>query len=388
MHITYRLLLVLILLWILPTQAQSQNNPASNNQTHQYQITVLAEQLHFPWSLAFLPEGGFLITEKSGQIKHLDQEGKLVATLVVELPGLFSAAQGGLLELALAPDFEQSRQLFLSYACGTRTANSLCLASARLAENKSADNTPTNSALIDVKQIFRARPDRKAPAHFGGRIAFLPDDTLVLTLGDGFDYREEAQNPANHLGKIVRLNLDGSVPKDNPFIDRANYAPEIFSLGHRNVQGIVYDAASNTLFSHEHGPRGGDELNQIVAGQNYGWPVATQGIDYTGARISPYTEFSGMIAPLHGWTPSIAPAGMALYQGDLFPRWHGNIFVAALAAKRLYRLEMKGNEVIHEEVMLAELDLRLRDVRGGPDGALYLLTDSEEGQLLRLTPAD
>lgn len=388
MNITYRLLLVLTLVWTLPAQAQSQHEPAPNNQTHDYQIMVLAEQLHYPWSLAFLPDGGFLITEKSGQIKHLDQEGKLVATLVVELPGLFSAAQGGLLELALAPDFEQSRQLFLSYACGTRTANSLCLASALLVNNHAADNQQAYNKLNNVKPIFRARPDRKAPAHFGGRIAFLPDNTLVLTLGDGFDYREEAQNPANHLGKIVRLNLDGSAPKDNPFIGLDGYAPEIYSLGHRNVQGIVYDAASNTLFSHEHGPRGGDELNRIVAGQNYGWPVATQGIDYTGARISPYAEFNGMIAPLHGWTPSIAPAGMVLYQGNLFPRWRGNIFVAALAAKRLFRLTMEGTKVVNEEVMLAELGLRLRDVRSGPDGALYLLTDSEQGQLLRLTPTD
>lgn len=339
-----------------------------------YTVEPLAAGLEYPWALAFLPDGGFLITEKTGYLHRLDAKGATAARIAVPLPGLLTAAQGGLLDLVLLPDFAESGQLLLSYACGEIKASSTCLARA----------VYKNDRLEQVEQIFRAQPDRPAPAHFGGRIALLPDQTLVLTLGDGFDLREQAQNPADHLGKLVRLHRDGTVPQDNPFIGRAGYAPAIYSLGHRNVQGIVWDAQQQRLLSHEHGPRGGDELNVIVPGANYGWPVATYGTDYTFARISPYTQFAGMQSPVHYWTPSIAPAGMTLYRGDEFPDWQGNIFVAALAAKRLHRLVVKGEQVIEEELLLVERNQRLRDVRTGPDGALYVLTDSENGELLRL----
>ncbi len=339
-----------------------------------YRVEPLAAGLEHPWALAFMPDGGFLITEKTGYLHRLDAKGATVARIAAPLPELLTAAQGGLLDLVLLPDFAESGQLLLSYACGEIKASSTCLARA----------VYKNDRLEQVEQIFRAQPDRAAPAHFGGRIALLPDQTLVLTLGDGFDLREQAQNPANHLGKLVRLHRDGTVPQDNPFIGRTGYAPATYSLGHRNVQGIVWDAQQQRLLSHEHGPRGGDELNVIVPGANYGWPVATHGTDYTFARISPYTEFAGMQAPLHYWTPSIAPAGMTLYRGDEFPHWQGNIFIAALAAKRLHRLVVKGEQVIEEELLLAERNQRLRDVRSGPDGRLYVLTDSANGELLRL----
>lgn len=339
-----------------------------------YTLEPLAGGLEYPWALAFMPDGGFLISEKTGYLHRLDAKGATVARSAAPLPGLLSAAQGGLLDLALLPHFAESGQLLLSYACGELKASSTCLARA----------VYKNDRLEQIEQIFRAQPDRPAPAHFGGRIALLPDQTLVLTLGDGFDLREQAQNPANHLGKLVRLQWDGRVPQDNPFVGRAGYAPEIYSLGHRNVQGIVWDAQQQRLLSHEHGPRGGDELNVIIPGANYGWPVATHGTDYTFARISPYTQFAGMQAPLHYWTPSIAPAGMTLYRGDEFPDWQGNIFIAALAAKRLHRLVLKGEKVIEEELLLAERNQRLRDVRSGPDGAIYVLTDSATGELLRL----
>lgn len=363
-----RALFGLLLAFVLSTGVHAQ----------QYQLVELNTELDFPWSMAFLPDGDFLVTEKSGYLKRLDAEGEVLARTRVDLPNILSKSQGGLFDILLLPDFSESGRLMLSYACGTPSANTTCLASAIYRDD----------TLTSITPIFRAQPNRRGAAHYGGRMALLPDNTLVLTLGDGFDYREQAQNPASHIGKIVRLALDGSVPADNPFAGKPNYAAEIYSLGHRNVQGITYDYASGILFSHEHGARGGDELNRISAGNNYGWPITTHGIDYTYARITPYTEFAGMTPPLHHWTPSIAPAGMTLYRGDLFPAWEGNIFVAALASKRLHRLTMDGTRVTAEEVMLGEVDLRLRDVRTGPDGALYVLTDSDRGKLLKIIPAD
>ncbi|WP_215397094.1 PQQ-dependent sugar dehydrogenase [Rheinheimera oceanensis] len=348
------------------------------NAAPSYQLKVLADNLNYPWALEFLPDGDMLLTERSGTLKRLAADGSERFSIQPALPDLLQAAQAGLQDVILTPGFTGNSQILLSYACGTLKANNTCLASAEL----------TTSGLNNIKRIFQAQPLKSGAAHFGGRIAFLPDNSLVLTLGDGFDYREQAQNPANHLGKIVRLNADGSIPPDNPFADRPGYVAEIYSLGHRNVQGIFYDAVTQTLYSHEHGPRGGDELNIIQAGENYGWPVATKGIDYTGARVSPYTAFSGMQAPVWGWTPSIAPAGMTLYRGELFPQWQGNIFVAALAAKSVYRLQIEKQQIVHEQVLFSELKQRIRDVRSGPDGALYLLTDSDKGQLIKVTPAN
>lgn len=339
-------------------------------------VQILTEGLEYPWSLSFLPTGGFLLTERSGQLVTLGSDGQLLQKLDVNLPDFYAAAQGGLLEVLLAEDFAQSGKLFLSYVCGNAAANSVCLASANWQNNQ----------LSEVQQIFRAKPDRRGAAHYGGRMVQLPDQSLVLTLGDGFDYREQAQNKANHLGKIVRLHMDGSAAADNPFSGQANIAAEIFTLGHRNVQGIIYDPQTGQLWSHEHGPKGGDELNLLTPGSNYGWPVATSGIDYTGARVTPFTRFSGMAEPVYEWSPSIAPAGMTMYRGEAFPQYQGNIFITALAGKALHRLVLDGNKVIQEEKLLTTLDSRLRDVRTGPDGYLYLLTDGPAGKLLRLTP--
>ncbi|GHG70224.1 glucose dehydrogenase [Alishewanella longhuensis] len=340
------------------------------------QVETVASDLDFPWSLAFLPEGGYLVTERTGSLVSFSAAGELLSRHSVALPKIFVAAQGGLLDIKLAKDFSQSGRLFLSYSCGNIHANSTCLASAQWAAGE----------LTAIRPIFHAKPDRQGAAHYGGRIALLPDNSLLLTLGDGFDFREQAQNKASHIGKIVRLTEDGAAPTDNPFVEQPGVAAEIFTLGHRNVQGIFYDEVTNKIYSHEHGPKGGDELNLLEAGKNYGWPVATYGVDYTGARISPFTEFAGMQAPLHVWTPSIAPAGMTLYRGELFPKWHGNIFVSALAGKALHRLVLENDKVVTEEVLLKELGSRIRDVRTGPDGAIYLLTDGANGQLLRLTP--
>lgn len=344
-------------------------------QANDYTISPLATGLEHPWSLAFLPDGRILVTERAGRLRVIEADGTLRQEPVTGLPEVFVHSQAGLFEVALDPEYAQTQQLFISYACGTREANNTCLIRARLEDN----------ALVAVDEIFRAQPAKEGGAHYGGRIAFLPDNTLVMGLGDAFILREEAQNPANHIGSIVRIARDGSVPADNPFVNHAGARPELYSIGNRNVQGIVYDHDNQRLLSHEHGPKGGDELNLIEAGKNYGWPKITYGIDYSGAVISPHMRGEGLEQPILHWTPSIAPAGMTIYAGEMFPEWRGSVMVAALAGKHVRRVTLEGLEVTGQEVLFAELDARIRDVRSGPDGALYLLIDDEEGQVLRVT---
>lgn len=362
---TLRILLGAVLLSSLPAHADD------------YRIETLTEGLEHPWSLAFLPDGRMLVTERVGRLRLIEADGRLLEDPIAGLPEAFIAAQAGLMEVALDPDYPENRWLYLSYAHGDAEANNTRLIRARLVGDE----------LRDVDVLFTAQPLKAGAAHYGGRIAFLADKTLVLTLGDGFDWREQAQNPGNHLGKIVRLNRDGSVPPDNPLLALQGAAPEVYSLGHRNVQGIVFDAEHDRLYSHEHGPRGGDELNLIQAGQNYGWPLATFGVDYTGARVSPYTELPGLVAPLLHWTPSVAPSSLALYRGALFPDWQGDLFAATLAERSVRRIRVRDGMLAGEEVLFEELGERIRDVRSGPDGALYLLTDNAEGRLLRVVPA-
>lgn len=339
-----------------------------------YKIETLAEGLAFPWSLAFLPDDRLLITERPGRLRLLDVDGKLHT--VSGIPEIYAEGQSGLKEVTLAPDFAESGKVYLSYSCGNRRANTLCLARGILHDK----------SLQQTQQIFTAHHMRKGAAHYGGRMVFLPDNTLILTLGDGFDYREEAQNPANHLGKIVRLDAEGRAPQDNPLVGRAGTAPEIYSLGHRNVQGLVYDSENQRVLANEHGPKGGDEINLIRPGYNYGWPLVSYGVDYTGARVTPFTELAGFEAPLLYWTPSIAPADMTLYRGELFPEWQGDLLVAALAAKAVHRVRLTDTGAKDMETLFADLNERIRAVRTGPDGAIYLLTDSGEGRLLKVTP--
>ncbi|WP_322979388.1 PQQ-dependent sugar dehydrogenase [Pseudomonas sp. C11] len=362
---TFRTLLGAALLLSIPALAND------------YRIETLTEGLEHPWSLAFLPDGRMLVTERVGRLRLIEADGRLLEEPIAGLPQAFIAAQAGLMEVALDPDYPDNRWLYLSYAHGDAEANNTRLIRARLVGDE----------LRDVDVLFTAQPLKAGAAHYGGRIAFLADKTLVLTLGDGFDWREQAQNPGNHLGKIVRLNRDGSVPPDNPLLALQGAAPEVYSLGHRNVQGIVFDAEHDRLYSHEHGPRGGDELNLIQAGQNYGWPLATFGVDYTGARVSPYTQLPGLVAPLLHWTPSVAPSSLALYRGALFPDWQGDLFAATLAERSVRRIRVRDGMLAGEEVLFEELGERIRDVRSGPDGALYLLTDNAEGRLLRVVPA-
>jgi len=341
-----------------------------------YQVETVAGGLEHPWSLAFLPDGGMLVTERPGRLRMISEDGELMQEALEGVPDVFASGQAGLFEVLPAPDFEQSRMVYLSYACGTEQANHTCLARGELGEN----------GLDNVSEIFRMQPAKQGAAHYGGRLAWLPDNTLVLTLGDGFDYREQAQRPQNHLGSIVRLNPNGSVPDDNPFAGHDSYRGEIYSYGHRNVQGLVYDREQDRLIAHEHGPRGGDEINVIRPGANYGWPVTTHGLDYTGARVTPFKEKEGIEPPLLHWTPSIAPSGMSLYDGDLFPQWRGELLVGALVTRQVHRVTLENGQATEVGTLFGELDERIRDVVTGPDGAVYLLTDSADGRVLRVTP--
>ncbi len=361
-----------------------------------YQLQEVVGGLNHPWSLAFLPDGRMLVTERNGTLRIIPTKeatkdatkeatkeatrdaakGAMLPEPVAGVPDVFDRSQGGLFDAIPHPDFATNQLVYLSYAWGDGKANGTRLARARLQGN----------ALQDLQVLFTVDPLKDTPVHYGGRIVFIPDGTLLLTTGDGFDYREAAQKLDSLLGKIIRLNDDGTIPADNPFVGRADVRAEIWSYGHRNPQGIVYDEDSSTLYAHEHGPKGGDEINVLQPGNNYGWPVITYGRDYSGASITPYTEYEGMQQPLVNWTPSIAPSGMTLYRGELFADWQGDLFVGALAAREIRRVELDQGRVVNQHTLFAELNERIRDVRTGPDGALYFLTDSNNGSLYRVTP--
>jgi aldose sugar dehydrogenase len=341
-----------------------------------YRVVTVAEGLEHPWGIAFLPEGGALVTERAGRLRRLGADGSLSAPLA-GVPEVFVRGQGGLLDVALHPDFAENRLVYLSYAHGNARANATRIARGRLGE----------AGLADVEIVFTVAPTKAAAQHYGGSLAFMNDGTLLLTTGDGFNYREEAQNLASMLGKTLRIRADGSIPDDNPFTGRTGAAAAVWTYGHRNPQGLVVDRRDGTVFQHEHGPRGGDELNRLVAGRNYGWPAATFGIDYSGARISPYTELPGMEPPLLHWTPSIAPSGLELYLGDRFPEWHGSLFVGALVDREVRRIELADGRVTNQEALFGEIGERIRNVRASPDGYLYLLTDSPRGQVIRIENA-
>jgi len=341
-------------------------------------VETFARGLNSPWSLAFLQDGRALVTERPGRLRIVGKDGKLSRPLA-GLPNVFARDQGGLLDVALDRDYGSNQTIYFCFAepsgRGARTA----LARARL-----HDADPPR--LDEVRVIFRQQGPLSRGQHFGCRIVQPPDRNLFLTMGEHNISRNEAQNLGNHLGKIVRIRPDGSVPPDNPFVGRAGARPEIWSYGHRNPQGAALHPQTGMLWEHEHGPKGGDEINIPLAGRNYGWPVIGYGIDYSGAKIHASTHKAGMEQPIKYWVPSIAPSGMAFYTGDLFPAWRGNLFVGALAAALLVRLELDGDKVGTEERLLKELDERIRDVRQGPDGALWLLTDDPDGRILRLTP--
>jgi glucose/arabinose dehydrogenase len=343
-----------------------------------YKVTEIAKGLDHPWSMAFLPDGSMLVTERRGQLR-LIKGGLLQPQPIGGVPAVHTGSQAGLFDIVLHPNFAQNNIVYLTYAAGTAAANGTEVARARF----------DGSMLQDLHVIFKAAPLKDTDNHYGGRMAFLPDGTFALTIGEGFEYREKAQDLTSDLGKIVRLNEDGSVPQDNPFIGQAGVRPEIYTWGHRNEQGLIFDAQSGLLYETEHGPRGGDELNIIVAHKNYGWPVITYGMDYSGAYVSPYTQRPGLEQPVIYWTPSIAPSGLAMYRGEKFPAWKGDLFVGALAFRHLRRvhLDERGN-VVNQEELLNDQRRRIRDVRAAPDGYLYVCTDEADGRVLRLEPAN
>ncbi|MEM1231239.1 MAG: PQQ-dependent sugar dehydrogenase [Pseudomonadota bacterium] len=324
-------------------------------------VETIADDLSYPWALAFLPEGDFLVTERTGTLRRVSRDG-VVSDPLDGVPPVYFAGQGGLMEVRLHPQFEDNGLVYLSYAHGDAQANAMRVIRGRL----------TATGLAEVEPVFTVSPMKDTPVHYGGRLAFMADGTLLITTGDGFNYREAAQDLKSLLGKTVRVTDSGDVPPDNPFVGDDRADPRIFSYGHRNPQGLVVDAEAQTIYLHEHGPMGGDEINVLSGGQNYGWPAATWGMDYTGAHVSPFQTLPGVTDPMHVWTPSIAPSGMTL--------WRGALLVGALVDQEVRAVPLDGGE---ERRDFVSLDTRVREVRSGPDGCLYLLTDGAGGALLR-----
>lgn len=373
--VTAAIICTLTIMWSFST---SVTVPSASKSTLEYKVETLADGLVHPWGLTFLPDGRMLVSERSGQMRLIHSDGELVAEPITNIDNILSAGQGGLMDVEASPRFDRDSTIFYTHSCGTPDANNTCLSRAQL----------EGVRLTEQKVLFQAKPLKTSVVQFGSRIEFLPDGTLLATIGDGFDYREHAQTLDNHFGKIVRLTTDGEVPPDNPFLDTPDALPEIYSYGLRNPQGLVYDAERNMVFESEHGPRGGDEINRIEAGGNYGWPKTTHGINYPGDMITPYEHLDGVVPPLYEWRPSIATSGIDVYYGDLFPDLEGDLLVAALSGKGLHRLSMNGTRVEGEERLLTELEKRIRAVDVGPDGAIYVLTDADPGQVLRITPGD
>ena len=339
-----------------------------------YQLVSVAEGLDFPWCVAFLPGGGLLVTELGGTLREVSADG-VVGDPIPGVPAVHRMSQGGLFDVLLHPSFERNQTLFLSYAALPADHNATEILRARWVDG----------ALVDGEVIFSVQPRKPTPVHYGGRMAFLPDGTLLLTSGDGFDFREAAQDLGSLLGKTVRIHPDGRIPEDNPFVDQEGAHPAIYTYGHRNPQGLAV-APDGTVYLNEHGPRGGDETNRLTPGANYGWPAVTFGLDYNGAYVSPFQEAPGMAAPLNHWTPSIAPASLAVYAGDRFPQWHGDLFAGALVDQEVRRLDLENGEVVAEEALFSELSRRIRDVRSH-DGYLYVVEDGEDARIWRVEPA-
>jgi glucose/arabinose dehydrogenase len=347
-----------------------------STQAIQLNVETVVKGLEHPWSMAFLPDGRMLVTERPGRLNMVDSRGKLMR--IAGLPEIAAGGQGGLLDVALAPDFVTSRRIVFSFTEPRGQANGTSVAVARLSANA--------ERIDDVKIVFRQEPSYANAMHFGGRLVFARDGTLFITLGERFALMDQAQNLSNHLGKIVRINLDGSVPRDNPFVGQSDKKPEIWSYGHRNVQAAAIHPQTGALWTVEHGAKGGDEINIPEAGKNYGWPVIAYGKHYSGAKIGLGTSAQGMEQPIYIWDPSIAPSGMAFVTSGRYPQWKGQLLVGALAGEIVSRLTLDGSRIAAEERMLNSLQERIRDVRQSPDGFIYLLTDHPEGRLLRLNP--
>ena len=362
---------------VLLLAATTHASQVIKTQEYDLRIVDIVTGLEHPWSLAFLPDGRMLVTERLGRLRMV-KEGQLEAEPVTGLPPIVAQGQGGLLDVTLHPRFTENKLVYLSYVGPGIGGISTEVARGKLIDDR----------LEDVQVIFRQQPKSKTGRHFGSRLIFDQEGYLYITLGDRGE-RERAQRPEDHAGSVVRLHDDGRVPSDNPFVGMQGWKPEIFTLGNRNIQGAALHPLTRELWTHEHGPQGGDEVNIIRAGVNYGWPVISYGVNYVfGNPIGEGTQKNGMAQPLHYWVPSIAPSGMAFYTGDRFPRWRGNLFVGSLKDRMLVRLNLENEQVVGEERFLHDVLGRIRDVRQGPDGYLYLLTDEKEGKLVRLELAE
>ncbi len=367
------------LLLAAPAAAQTEPAVVKSEKTG-IRVEVIAGGLQNPWGLAFLPDGRALVTERPGRLRIIGKDNKL-SDPVGGVPEVAAVGQGGLLDVVLSPDFAKDNLVFLSFAEPRGAgASSTSVARGRLVEKDG------KATLEDVKIIFRQEPARAGGFHFGSRLVFARDGNLFVTTGER-NLKTPSQDLSNHIGKIIRITRDGGVPKDNPFVNDKNAKPEIWSYGHRNVQGAALHPQTGKLWLAEHGPRGGDEINIPLAGKNYGWPVIGYGVDYSGAKMHEGTHKEGMEQPIHQWTPSIGPSGAMFYTGDLFPQWKGNLFTGSLVFTSLYRIELDGEKFVKEEPLLESLGDRIRDVRQAADGSIWLLTDARNGKVLRLTPA-
>src|ERR1700752_998689 len=357
-----------------PASAQTYSSSAGN-----LSVETIARGRANPGALAFLPDGKMMVTEKPGRRRIVPREATLSPPLA-NVPQVRASGQGGLHDVVLDRDFASNKTIYFCYAEPASGGGSTSMARARLNDGEAPQ-------FDEVKVIFRQEGPLSGGNHYGCRIVQGRDGNLWLTMGDHYSYRDEAQNLANHIGKIVRVTPDGEAPRDNPFAGRRDAKPEIWSYGHRNSQGAALHPQTGKLWMHEHGPKGGDEVNIPLAGKNYGWPVIGYGVNYDGSKAHDSTAKPGMEQPIKYWVPSIAPSGMTFYTGDLFPAWKGSLFVGALAGQMLVRLGLDGGTVTKEERLLTNLGERIRDVRQGPDGAIWLLTDAGNGRVLRVTPA-
>jgi glucose/arabinose dehydrogenase len=353
--------------------------PLATATTHEsdqarFEVTTVASGLEHPWAIAFLPDGSQLVTERAGRLRII-RNGELEEEPVSGVPEVAARGQGGLLDILLHPDFDQNRLLFLSYAHDCDEGMTTRVARAEM----------NDRALENLEVIFEAEPRSGTTRHFAGRMVIPGDGYLYVAVGDRGEMNR-AQDFGDDAGAVHRITINGAIPEDNPFADRNGARDTLFTKGNRNIQGMTLHPQTGAIWSHEHGPRGGDEVNIIEAGSNYGWPEITYGINYDGTSITDQTQKDGMAQPLHYWDPSIAPSGMAFYTGEDFPEWQGDLFVGALKMQKLVRLELEGQEITGTEDLLSGLNKRIRAVSMGPDGKLWLLTDSGNGEVLRLTP--
>jgi len=369
------LIIAILLASALCTEVNAQE-PAVHSEKHAFRATTLASGLENPWSMAFLPDNRMLVTERVGRLRILDQHFKLDPKPIDGLPEIISRGQGGLFDVALHPDYRMNGWIYWAYSAPGNGGWGTALARGKLQGHQ----------MTEVQVLFSMEPKTRSGQHFGGRIVFDQSGMLYLTLGDRGD-KARAQQLDDHAGSVIRLHDDGRVPLDNPFVMKNNAKPEKWTLGNRNIQGAAIHPQTGTLWTHEHGPQGGDEVNVMRSGHNYGWPVITHGVNYgLGSTIGEGQAKAGLEQPLHVWAPSIAPSGMVFVNSDKYPQWKGNLLLGALRDQSLVRLELDGEKVIREERMLKGQLGRIRDVRMGPDGLVYLLTDSSNGALIRLEP--